>query len=273
MISIIMQCKNDNYLGNFMQRFEICIRKQIENIKELGITNDIQIVLTDWGSEIKLIDSMNIDFSLIKYIYVSPEIANKYNGDAKYSYVHPINVSARNSDGDIILWGDSDGFLPIESLKLIYELSKDNEKNSKFYWGSRYHIDLNDYVNSSISDIDSFIKNNSNLRHDKWTASGGAAGIYLLRRDMFFESTGFSEKLIYWGWQDIDFHNRLASRYVCGGDMEDIGVKIYHLEHYEPNKRNVTTRANHQINYPFKANPDNWGLFDEKLEIIYKKNK
>jgi hypothetical protein len=96
---------------------------------------------------------------------------------------------------------------------------------------------------------------------------------------MFFESTGFSERLIYWGWQDIDFHNRLASRYVCGGDMEDIGVKVYHLEHHEideSNKRdvtNVTMRANSQINYPFKANPDNWGLRDENLEIVYKKIK
>ena len=277
MISIITQGKNDNYLGNFLQRLTFSISKHIDNIKTLGLEDEVQIVLTDWGSETKLIDVLDVDFNFIKYIYVKPEIAAKYNGDAKYSYVHPLNVSARNADGEFIIWGDSDGFLPVESFKILYDLIKLN--THKFYWGSRYHIPREDYQNcKNTKEIDDVLATNKFLIHDQINPQFflGNAGILLLEKEMYFETTGMWEKLIYWGWQDIEFHRRLLQKYEFGGDLECLGVKTYHLEHwqdtYHRSDAAVPMKFNENIESGiFNVNGENWGLGNEKLEIIHKK--
>jgi predicted glycosyltransferase involved in capsule biosynthesis len=278
-----MQCKNDNYLENFIQRFTLCISKHIDNIKKLGLEKEVQIVLTDWGSEVKIIDIIDIDFKLIKYIYVNPEIAQKYNKNVKYSYVHPLNVSARNSNGDYIIWGDSDGFLPTESFEKLYNLIKNNFNNfnNSFYWGSRYHIDRKNYINcDNIYDIDKIISQPISFKHDKINRENfiGGGGIFVLTKDMYCSSGGMWEDLIYWGWQDIEFHRRLIKKYNFGNDLEDFGIKIYHLEHYECriidfSKSSIKQTNNQICSNNFNANGDNWGLSNENLEIILKINK
>ena len=282
-ISIIMQGKNDSYLENFLQRLTFSISKHISNIKTLGLENEVQIVLTDWCSEIKLIDVLDVDFNFIKYIYVKPEITAKYNGDAKYSYVHPLNVSARNSDGEFIIWGDSDGFLPLESFKNLYNLIIEMKKNNQydtFYWGSRYHIQRSDYKDfKTINEIDDYLVLNNIFSHDKFNCYDfhGGAAISLLTKDMYIETTGMWEKLIYWGWQDIEFHRRLLKKYKFGGDLEDLNIKTYHLEHWVNTNYNNRLDSTIRINEPiessdFGANGEDWGLSNEKLEIIYKNN-
>ena len=279
LISIIMQGKNDNYLENFLQRLTFSISKHIDNIKTLGLENQVQIVLTDWGSEVKLIDVLDVDFNFIKYIYVKPEIAAKYNGDAKYSYVHPLNVSARNADGEFIIWGDSDGYLPLDSFKYLHELivKMKLENIYKFYWGSRYHIPRENYQNyKNTKEIDNFLKSNPELKHDKIDCQnfGGGAAILLLTKEMYFETTGMWEKLIYWGWQDIEFHKRLLQSYEFGGDLEDLNIKIYHLEHWENRVQGLShLKWNEEVDSKnIKAN-ENWGLKNELLEIIENKDK
>ena len=284
MISIIMQGKNDNYLENFIQRLTFCLSKHIDNIKTLGLEKEVQIVLTDWGSDVKLIDVLDVDFSLIKYIYVTPEMAKAYNGEAKYSYVHALNVSARHSDGEFILWGDSDGFLPLQSFKQIYLLIQEMKKLNinKFFWGSRYHIDRKDYKDfKKIKEIDNYLDNLmmtqsfSTLKHDQIDCSnfGGFGGLLLLTKSMYHDSTGMWEKLVHWGWQDVEFHRRLLNKYEFGGDLERIDANVYHLEHWE--NRGVDPFPflvnEHFIDAPlFNINGESWGLGNEKLEIVYR---
>jgi len=111
-----MQCKDDEYLDNFIQRFDFVLLKHLDNIKKLQVS-DVQIVICDWGSETPLIEKLSYikdNLNIIKYIYVSPDIAEKYNPpDQNYSYVHPLNVAFRNSDGEYIIWGDSRWILAI----------------------------------------------------------------------------------------------------------------------------------------------------------------
>lgn len=273
-----MQGKNDSYLDNFLQRLTFSISKHIDNIKKLGLENEVQIVLTDWGSEIKLKDVLNVDFDFIKYIYVKPEIAKKYNGDAKYSYVHPLNVSARNSDGEFILLGDSDSFLPLKSFKKIYELVLEMKKNNiyKFYWGSRYQVPKSDYIElKSIEEIDDFLirTNKSIFDHGIIVENNfmGNSSIFLIRKEMWDITTGLWEKLIHWGWQDIEFHRRLLKKYEFGGDLEKLGIEVYHLSHPYGENAPVHLKFNDfLVSERINANDENWGLAHEKLEIIYR---
>jgi len=144
----------------------------------------------------------------------------------------------------------------------------------KFYWGSRYQIETADYKDfKNYKKVENYIKNNKNfLYHKKISLNSflGGASVLLLKKNILFESTGFYEKLVYWGWQDIELHRRLLRRYELGEDLEDHDIFVYHLEHYESSSnRKITRRSNDWItNEKFDINGDVWGLSNENL-IIY----
>jgi hypothetical protein len=115
----------------------------------------------------------------------------------------------------------------------------------------------------------------STLKHDQINCSNfaGFGGLLLLTKSMYQDSTGMWEKLVHWGWQDTEFHRRLMNKYEFGGDLERIGANVYHLEHWE--NRGVDPfpfQVNeHFIEAPlFNINGQNWGLGNEKLEIVYR---
>jgi hypothetical protein len=92
-----------------------------------------------------------------------------------------------------------------------------------------------------------------------------------MNKKIYFEANGTWEKLIYWGWQDIEFHRRLLTKYEYGGDLHDYGIKCFHLEHFsDTTQRYAPKKTNYEISSPnFNANDDVWGLSNEKIKIIY----
>ena len=275
-ISIITSGKNDNYAGNFIQRLQHNLIKLDDNINKLN-TNNIEVIVVDWGSEEKISDVLNnINFKHINFLYVPNNICEKYSPDSKFSIVHSLNAGFRRSKGEYIFFIDGDSYIPYDSLKTVYELIKDKNE-SLFYWASRYHIDYEIHSQlNNIYDIDKEINiweqnNKSYWGHDKvnLTSFGGAAMGLLLSRDICNESTLYYEKLNKWGWLDIELHNRLLSKYSCNGDLEDLGVNFFHLYHH-----NIKSHGQNGINDGynsslFKANNDDWGLINEDL-ILYK---
>ena len=53
LLSIITCGKNDQYAGNFLQRLQLNLSKLESNLKKFNIT-DVEILVTDWGSETPL---------------------------------------------------------------------------------------------------------------------------------------------------------------------------------------------------------------------------
>jgi hypothetical protein len=273
LLSIIVPGKHDDYYGAF-DRLTLNIRKTLSNIEILDM--NIQLVLCDWGSTIKITDKLSINTSdRFKCVYVDPEICEKYNNGASYSIVHPINTGFRHSDGKYVIFWDSDCYVPLEDLDRLYKfVEKMSEKSdTAFYWGSRYHIPY-DIHHKMIhqEQVDEYLQtcDLSTIDHDKIDINRfmGCSISLLMDRSLWEDSTGWWERLTYWGWQDIEFHNRLLSKYRFGGDLEDFGIKFFHLNHHNLTVNNKRL-TNPQMNSPvFKANPPNWGLSDEQL-LIY----
>jgi hypothetical protein len=148
----------------------------------------------------------------------------------------------------------------------------DHNNDMSFYWGSRYNIPFDIYNEfSTFNELDKFIGLNPiQYHHDKISISrfGGTAVSLLMNRELWEKSTGWYEKLIYWGWQDIEFHYRLSSKYKFGGDLEDFGMRFYHLIEKPNNK--VSNKIENPWDRPpfFEANGDSWGLKNETIEII-----
>jgi tetratricopeptide (TPR) repeat protein len=284
LLSIVIQGRNDSYMGNFEWRLSTNINKLAQNIVNLGIQGKVQIILVDWGSEEPLSKVLTLSdeaINILDVIYVDKFVADKFNKDSEYSMVHAINTGIRRASGSYIMFCDGDTYIPNESLKKIVELISESTKsgfvpNRSLLMASRYHIPKSfQQSNPSLDEIDNFIKKNQfNLSHDKinTTEFTGTATAYLLPRKIWYECTGFNEALIYWGWFDIDLFHRIKLKYDTY-DFEDIGMPFYHLEHYSnSNNRNMQAENPRKINQgiipaSFAINSKDWGLLNEHLSI------
>jgi hypothetical protein len=276
-LSIITCGKNDQYAGNFLQRLQLNLSKLESNLKKFNIT-DVEILVTDWGSEIPLHTILDItNFNFTKFIHIPPHLAHQYSPDSEFSWGQSLNTGYRRSKGEYVFLIDGDSYISLDSFKKLYDLIKNfNPEDKIFYWGSRYHLPYE--IHSSvlnINELDAFVlnwKNNKSIwKHDKVNLShfGGTAMGILLSRNICDESTIFYEKLNKWGWTDIEIHNRISSKYSCCGDLEDLDMYFFHLDHHSIQNGMQKNGANPPINAPdFKANNDNWGLNNESLVII-----
>jgi len=280
LLSIITSGKNDQYAGNFVQRLQHNLNKLNDNVSKFN-TNDVEIILVDWGSEEKLSNVLDTDnFPHTEFLHIPPSIAQKYSPDSGFSIVHALNAGFRRSQGRYIFFLDGDSYVPYESLLLIYNiaLSLDEEKSKTFFWASRYHLPYEIHSNTTnIEDIDESIKiweqnNKQDWRHNKVRLHdfGGEAMGLLLSRDICEESTLYYEVLNKWGWLDIEFHHRILTRYSCVGDLEDYDVSFFHLDHHSIQNKGQNG-INPNYNSPkFEANDESWGLINEDL-TLYKK--
>ena len=276
LLSILVPGKNDNFRYNGSKTIEFNLSQTLDNIEQSKF-KDIELVLCDWGSDEKIVDTIFTRKSKqFKCVYVPPDVAKKYNGQANYSIVHPINTAFRHSSGKYVCFWDSDCFVLQDSFVKLYEFVLQMEviKDMQFYWGSRYHIPYENYneLQSNLELVEK-IKNGIQVYHDKIAGGSkfrGASISLLMNREIWENSTGWYENLPYWGWQDIEFHHRLMKKYSYGGDLEDWGMKFFHL--LQPSNGDGSKNKhlmNPSINATFfKANPPNWGLANEKLEII-----
>lgn len=288
LLSILVPGKNDNFRRSNSKVLKFNLQQTIQNIKDSGV-DDVELVLCDWGSEKKIVDEIFTEkHPNFKCVYVSPEIAQKYNGDWSYSIVHPINTAFRQSTGKYVIFWDSDCFHTLEDFKKLYEFVQNMDKTDdlKFYWGSRNNVpydnyesfeepvDFVKYLNTRPQfQIDQMYNVGNNYGMEMGGFIGGGISI-LMNRILWETSTGWFEELPYWGFQDIEFHNRLLQRYSHGGDLASFGIYFYHLlpnnvhanfdEHKHPNMK----MNPHHWSEKFEANPPNWGLANETLEII-----
>jgi len=289
LLSILVGGKNDNYAadsngkGGVCKRLELTLNKTIDNLKRLGKT-DVEVVVCDWGSESRIADSLLKEkHPQVKFVYVSPDICKKYNNGSSYSIVHPYNVSFQNSTGEYVVFWDSDCFMPFEHFKKVYEFAQKlkETKDKKFYWGSRFHIPRSAYVDANgFEDVDTFLEDcvidpsqpnktpsDKILRHDKINLQnfGGCAMALMMPRSIGEDSTCWWEELQFWGWQDIELHHRLNRKYIFGGDIEELGIFFFHLDHHEAPPHPFFNE--HKVSKAFKANGTVWGLSNEKLEV------
>lgn len=286
LLSIIIHGRNDNYMGGFIWRIQTVLNKIIKNVNDCKCSEDIEIVVLDWGSDRnrKLKDAIIIDQHIIKnvrFLYVDPETVKSVSSGSNYSSSHAMNCAIRRSNGLFVLSCDSDVYWCADTMVILLDALKnghfraDQKKhnlNSCFFWSARRHIPVSfNNTQPSIAQIDEHIENNCHLYAlDKPNQHNfeGAACALLGTKQMWFESKGLDEELVGWGYNDIQIHKRLLLRYTYGGDMDDYGLKFYHLEHYINRHvpgENLAQPNQHKWNGEFAVNNDNWGLRDQPV--------
>lgn len=279
LLSIITHHRNDQYMGNSCWRMQTCINKWGLNLAELGV-DDVEISFCDWGSETPLIDALQLcpeARDRLNYIAVGPSIARAFDGDSEYSAVHATNVSARNSTGKYFIYLDIDVYFQVETTRILLDKLRNdsldgNDLATTYYWASRRHVpkEFND-THPDIPSMDTYINANwQSFAYDRVNKEHfvGAACAFVVNKEMWHAFQGADERLKYWGASDIDMHRRLHMRYKFGGDLDDHGMKFFHLEHYSTRKMSESNprKANPLVQpATFAVNDANWGLANYKI--------
>ena len=276
LLSIITCGKNDDYSGDFVSRIQLNLSKLESNISQLN-TDEIEIIVIDWGSENKLSSVLETnEFKYTKFYHVPENIASKYSPDSNFSYTKSMNTGYRRSLGKFVFFIDGDSYIPLHSLENLYNMVKQRQDPYTFFWASRFHLPYELHFNNpNLEKIDSFITDWSlekrGWRHEKYSLTnfgGGMMGL-LLSKNICEESTCWYEKHNKWGWVDLELNARMSSKYPCNGDLEDHNSYFFHLDHHFIGGK-ATWGGEKGYNPPqsspyFRANDENWGLINEQL--------
>jgi hypothetical protein len=291
-LSIILCSRNDQYMGNSCWRLQTTLNYISQLVYELGRVSDVEIIVTDWGSEIPLRDVLKVNSAaagLVSIITVQPQLAQDKQKDSPFSEVIALNAAARRVNGQYIGRIDQDTLIGKNFLQMFFEWYEGKPLfnvplNSALLFANRRSIPYRFAVfcppfNSVVRFIDIFGKYLP-VESPGWTVSrpyrtpgkpyfDAPVGIWLLNRDLWYECGGYDERLIYMNRMEIDMIHRLTKKYTPVHVEDYMDCDFYHLEHYHPHKTSTTYRKMNpsEDSNDFHPNSENWGLIQFPLNV------
>jgi hypothetical protein len=289
LITLILCSRNDSYMGNSRWRLETSINLALFNAKKADFLDQLEIIVSDWGSEIPLRDVLQLvpeAEGRVKFVHTPEDIAIIEQKDSKFPEVIALNAAARRASGEFIGRIDNDTIVGEKFFRKFAKLHQKNptdkldikdsflfvERRSVPYRISRISLPLS-LISAFINLFRGFFKVESAKEWGRefWWSP---VGIMMFHRDIWNATQGYDERLIYWGWMEGDLALRLGQKHQVVEFSKYVGHDFYHLEHYSnlveykdrngtatPRKKNPVITEN--LNY--KTNEPNWGLFDHDL--------
>jgi len=293
-LSLILCSRNDSYMGNSRWRLETSINLALLNAKDANFMDKLEVVVSDWGSEVPLSEVLNLipeAKGRVKFVHVPTDIAQVEQKDSKFPEVIALNAAARRSSGVYIGRIDNDTVAGADFFHNFEKLLKSNpsdeldlansflfvERKSVPYRISRLSLPL-PLTSFFIKLFSDFFKLESatDWGREFWHSP---VGIMMFHRDIWNATHGYDEKLIYWGWMETDYAIRLSQRHHIINLGNHVGHHFFHLEHYsnltEYKNRNgaATPRKKNEAiteGLSYTVNSDTWGLIGYDLpETIF----
>src|SRR5690348_14561037 len=104
-LSLILCSRNDRYMGNSRWRLETTLNYTADRVRALDLTRDVEIVVSDWGSDVPLADTLQLNAAaaeVVSFVTVSPQLARRLQGDSPFPEVIALNAAARRARGQYI---------------------------------------------------------------------------------------------------------------------------------------------------------------------------
>jgi hypothetical protein len=295
-LSLILCSRNDQYMGNSLWRLQTALNSTAKNIHELGREEHIEIILSDWGSEVPLREVLKLSSvaaAIVKFVNVPPRIAREVQRDSPFSEVHALNAAVRRANGRYIGRIDQDTLVGKRFFKTFLDMLEHNTQlknpiHSVLLFSNRRSVPYR-FVsqNPSFASVNRFIqwfgpilRVENHLKHKPHLFYCSYVGIWLLHRSLWYECRGYDERLIYMNEMESDMAARLMERY----KMVDLGKLVdydfYHLSHYHPRAivrarahRKLNPKRWHEVDLNYKPgditpNSENWGLIQHPLGVL-----
>lgn len=272
LLSLIIGARNDSYMGDFAWRLSACLNYLGRSLSSIEDTGSVEVIICDWGSEkpvhevLKLRDDAR---RIVKFVIVPPEIAIPAQKDSPFPIPIVQNIAIRRSRGEFIAQTDSDIiFTPLALERLLQTLTGSLDIGidpaKSLLVASRRHIPHElTFAKPGIEEIERYLRQyGAMLPVDKlFPGIATPSGMAVMHRDLWHEFQGYDERLIYWGWMEIDLYLRVMQQYPWR-DLANSGSILYHIEHYSGENRPREPRKMNPMLNPqtTKVNDENWGM-------------
>jgi hypothetical protein len=280
LLSICMMGKDDDYTHDFIYRITTTLNHTARSIHNLGQVDDIEILITDWGSKTPMSQTLKLSEAatkLCRFIYVRPElIRSTQNGEEYFHISRACNIAIRRAKGKFILSAPCDQLIQQHSLDSLLNLLKGRTKTP-------INVDRTFLLMPRIEVPWQFIEHQPGLHEwdrymllneyslarnsiEQQNLFGGAGG-FLLHRDIFHQLGGFDEEFPGWGWSDNELGFRV-SQILPHLSLSSIGVFVFDMGHKPVGRRQISvSKPNPHIFKPsLRVNSNSWGLADYELE-------
>ncbi len=279
-LSICMIGRNDDYGKDFKRRLRQSMDFLAYSAEKAGVLDKIEVLLTDWNSDIPLAEAVTFSpaaAKMIKFIEVPPAVAKKHNyGNTPFHTTKGVNVGLRRASGRYVGMMPGDILISEFTLERLIKLLTGKLNISfdpaasllgvprKFipHYGEEQRFFKD---NSDIERI--LVLNDFYLRDDIWPKGlMGGYGFLIMSRELSFKVKGFDENLGGWGPSDVE----LALRLSCSNPLVNLsgfGILCYD---FEPDKKMVgekKTRLNESRPVSSVEGDINWGLGSETFKI------
>jgi hypothetical protein len=280
-ISFILCSRNDNYMGNPVGRLEIALNYLAENVRLLGMEESVEVIVTDWGSETPLRKVLNLNATasiITRFLEVPISVAKEVQKDSPFAEVLALNAAVRHAGGQYIGRIDQDTLVGKRFLRMFFEWI-DGKRNPPVNLEKSYLFSCRREIPFAFASRNPSLDQVSRLI--RWCGSmlaiemyyrhffvGNPVGIMLLHRNIWEECGGYDERLIYWGWMEVDMAYRVQNKYPLVNLGRMVGTDFYHLEHYDPSLPRKTPRnENPKITEGLSLSPNKstWGLINYPL--------
>ena len=277
LLSFCFAGKNDNYGGRFVQRLANSINYLARNASKLGKLDQIEVVISDWGSITPLSEVLPLSeqgANISRFFHVPIEIAQHYSHKkTEFHGAMSINVALRRACGNYIICGSADILITEYSLSQLLKLISGelstffNTDNSCM--GIRRKFIPNTFEDDDITNkfrrLERFIEL-ADIHQAVISFPGlfSGYGLLLLTRDMILNMRGTNERYNGWGGTDIELGLMFNSQHPLV-DLSCLDIYVYDFQHETSQLQRRERNINIISEVKTKINDKNWGLNNVEL--------
>lgn len=268
-----------------MWRLATSINYLCHSIYALNRQNEIEVVVTDWGSETPIADVIQLTeqaSTITRFISVPVPMAETLQQDSPFGEVYALNIAARRSRGCFIGRIDQDTLVTEDFLIRFFNAVEDKSTvdfdiENTYMFAARKQLPY-DFVakKPGLQDLDYAISHyqrfilSEELPYYFWAS---AVGILMMHRKLWEDIGGYDERLIYYWFMDVDLATRLIRKYPVVNIGKVFGYHFFHLEHinqgfkFRHSHRKLNPDWSKSFDKPIlNPNGNNWGEGDVALD-------
>jgi hypothetical protein len=280
LLSICMFGRDDDYMLDFLYRITTTINHLSRSIKNLGLAKQIEILVTDWGSQVPMAQTLELSSEAAEvctFIYVPREVILATQEDKDYFHTSRApNVAIRRACGKYIMLYTADTLILEHSLEQMVRMLKGDinlpiDVKGTFIYIPRLNVPWQFLERRpGIEEWDRYLHLVS--KNEPLEPKGffflGHAGALMMHHTLWQKYRGFDERMSRWGFNDIDLGFRVTHNHPFFS-LSGIGVFLYHMAHKSDGRRRVAISQGNPNRFNDRdiVNDENWGFGNFELTI------